>query len=444
MYETRVSPAARRVLKIVLGVVAVSGAAAGGIYAYQVATRPAELTYRTTNVDRGSVVARVTATGTLSAHKTVQVGSQVSGRVKEIFVDFNSPVKKGQTIATIDAQIFEANVAAARANAYAAQGNLTKSRAQALDAQRKLDRARSLKAEGLASQADVETAETALQVANAQIEASKGSLEQARAAQHQAQVNLAFTTIVSPIDGTVISRSVDVGQTVAASLQAPVLFTIAEDLRKMQVDTNVTEGDVGKLKAGMKATFLVDAYPNDRFRGVIQQIRNAPQTVQNVVTYDAVIDVDNDAEKLKPGMTANVTIVYDRRESVLRVPNAALRFRAPPALLSAFPPASSAPSAPSASAAPAASAAPSGSSGRRRRRKGGDGDGAAGVRTVWVLRDDKPHAVQVKVGLTDGTLSEIVSGDLHEGDALILEATSDEETPRRSSGRPPGGGRMRL
>jgi HlyD family secretion protein len=443
VYETRVSPAASRVLKIILGVVATAGAAAGGIVAYQAATAPSELTYRTVNVDRGSIVARVTATGTLSAHMTVQVGSQVSGRVKEIFVDFNSPVKKGQTIAKIDPQIFEANVAQARANAYAAHGNLTKARAQALDAQRKLDRARSLQAEGLASQADVETAETTLQVANAQIEASKGAMEQARAAQHQAEVNLAFTTIVSPIDGIVISRNVDVGQTVAASLQAPVLFTIAQDLRKMQVDTNVTEGDVGKLKAGMKASFLVDAYPNDRFRGVIQQIRNAPQTLQNVVTYDAVIDVDNDAEKLKPGMTANVTIVYDRREDVLRVPNAALRFRAPPALLSAFPPAPSTPP-PSAMASASPTPAPSGTGGRRRGRKGREADGPPGVRTVWVLASGTPRRIDVKVGLTDGTMTEVVSGDLHEGDALILEATSADEPARKPSGRPPGGGRMRL
>lgn len=459
------STATKRILQIAFGVLAVSGAAGGGLHAYRVATRPVEYTYRTTRIDRGGIVARVSATGTLSAHVTVQVGSQVSGRLAQIFVDFNSSVKKGQIIARLDPQIFEAAVAQARANAYAAQGNLQKARAQALDAQRKLERQRALRAEGLSSQADVETAETAVLVAQATIEAAKGEAEQARAQQHQAEVNLNYATIVSPIDGTVISRNVDVGQTVAASLQAPVLFTIAEDLRKMQVDTNVTEGDVGKIKAGMNASFLVDAYPSERFRGTIRQIRNAPQTVQNVVTYDAVIDVENDALKLKPGMTANVTIVHDRRESVLRVANAALRFRPPPALASAFPSASaSAPRpGPSDSAPPVTSAsasapppgdappAPSGSAGRRRWRQGAEGQGGFGeapsnLRTLWVLRDGKATPVQVKVGLTDGTSTEILSGDIHEGDDVVLEAQSSDEAAPAKTGRPAGGGpqRMRL
>lgn len=445
------SSTSMRIVKIALAVAAVAGAAGGGLYAYQAATKQAEFTYRTTKVDRGNVVARVTATGTLSAHVTVQVGSQVSGRLSQIMVDFNTPVKKGQVIAKIDPQIFEANLAQARANAYAAQGNLMKARAQALDAQRKLDRAKALRAEGLSSTADVETAETAAEVAKAQIEAAKGEVEQARAAQHQAEVNLAYTTISSPIDGTVISRNVDVGQTVAASLQAPVLFTIAEDLRKMQVDTNVTEGDVGKLKPGMNASFLVDAYPNERFRGKIQQIRNAPQTVQNVVTYDAVIDVENEDLKLKPGMTANVTIVHERREAVIRVPNAALRFRPPPALSSALP-ASSASSGPRAGGA--GSAAPAGSGGRRRRGPGGggsfgpggggDAEGEPAARTVWVLRGARPEPISVRTGLTDGTMTEILSGDVKEGDELVLEATSTEEAAPAPAARPGGSPRMRL
>jgi HlyD family secretion protein len=463
-----VAPVVKRVVQILAGVLAACGAAAGGLYAYHVATKPVEYTYRTAKIERGNLVARVTATGTLSAHVTVQVGSQVSGRVSQLMVDFNSPVKKGQVIAKIDPQLFEAALAQARANAFAAQGNLTKAKAQALDAQRKLDRAKQLNAEGLASKADVETAETALEVAKAQIEASKGDVEQARAQQHQAEVNLQYTTIVSPIDGTVISRSVDVGQTVAASLQAPVLFTIAEDLRKMQVDTNVTEGDVGKLRAGMNASFLVDAYPNERFRGTIQQIRNAPQTVQNVVTYDAVIDVDNEELKLKPGMTANVTIVYERREGVLRVPNSALRFRPPPSVASAYPSVSAAPKPGGAGAtwpastgsvgAPAASGseappAPSGSAGRRRWRQGGGdfrpgGDeGGSGMRTLWVLRGARPEPVQVRPGLTDGTMTEIISGDVNEGDAVVIEAMSGDEPAPMTTNRPPGGAagpRMRL
>jgi HlyD family secretion protein len=286
---------------------------------------------------------------------------------------------------------------------------------------------------------------------------------------------------MSPIDGTVISRNVDVGQTVAASLQAPTLFTIAEDLRKMQVDTNVTEGDVGKLRDGQRATFMVDAYPNEKFVGKILQIRNAAQTVQNVVTYDAVIEVDNSDLKLRPGMTANVTVVYARREDVLRVPNTALRFRPPAplaasasaALASAKPPeakpAESEPSldGPRASATPqgsplgdagaVGSAAPSASARAPRPRHegwGGSGRGSHGgpsdtnsdQRVLWVLRGATPTPVPVHVGLSDGTVTEIVSGEVQEGDAVVIEASSGNDSS--GSAKPPAGGgampRMRL
>src|SRR5215472_12744590 len=271
--------------------------------------RPAAPRFETATVQRGRLISRVTATGTLSALVTVQVGTQVSGRIAQLNVDFNSSVKKGDLIAKIDPQLFEAAVEQARANYIEAKGNLAKSRAQAADAQRQLIRAKTLLQKQLISQADHDTTETAKLAADAQVEVSLGAVEQARAALHQAEINLAYTSIISPIDGTVISRNVDVGQTVAASLQAPTLFTIAENLKKMQVDTNVAEADVGRLEPGMIATFTVDAYPNERFRGTIRQIRNAPQTVQNVVTYDAVIDVDNSDLKLRPGMTTNVTVI---------------------------------------------------------------------------------------------------------------------------------------
>ncbi len=459
-----------RLVQILLAVILLAGVTAGGVYAYRVATKPPEFTYRTVKVDRGNIIARVTATGTLSAHVTVQVGCQVSGRIAQLMADFNSQVKKGQVVAKIDPELFQAAVAQSRANRYQAEGTLAQAKAQELLATRQLDRAKLLRTEGLNSQADYDTADTAVVVARAQIEAAKGNLEQARAQEHSAEINLAYTTIVSPIDGTVISRGVDVGQTVAASLSAPTLFTIAEDLHKMQVDTNVTEGDVGKLKDGMSTTFLVDAYPNERFRGKIQQIRNAAISVQNVVTYDAVIDVENGDLKLKPGMTANVTMVYDRRENVLRVPNAALRFRPPPALAALYPsavPSASAPpppwAAPSGSAdapaaAPSSSAAapaPSGSARpHRNRQNGGGADGVegstGGMRTLWVLRGLKPEPISVRVGLSDGTLSELLSGDVQEGDALLLEATSADDAAApapASTGRPPGGGstpRMRL
>jgi HlyD family secretion protein len=223
---------------------------------------------------------------------------------------------------------------------------------------------------------------------------------QARAALSQARVNLAYTDIRSPTSGVVISRNVDVGQTVAASLQAPTIFVIAEDLAKMQVDTSVAEADVGRLKAGMAATFTVDAYPGETFRGKVRQIRNAPQTVQNVVTYDAVIDVDNPELKLKPGMTANVTFVYAEKDDVLKVPNSALRFRPPPALLG--------------------DAKGSGAAAK---------PGASGQRTVWTLAGDKPEPEKVKTGISDGSFTEVMEGNLEVGEVVITDVLGGSGAP---------------
>jgi HlyD family secretion protein len=246
-------------------------------------------------------------------------------------------------------------------------------------------------------------------------------------------VNLSYTEIFSPIDGTVISRAVDVGQTVAASLQAPVLFTIAEDLRKMQVHTSVAEGDVGRLQPAMDATFTVDAFPGQTFKGKVGQIRNAPQTLQNVVTYDAVIDVDNDNLKLRPGMTATVTIVYAEKDDVVAVANAALRFRPPPEVASAIAGDGGAPPAGSSSWAGAAA---SGSSGRRGRPPGAAGaNPEGGKRTVYVLRGNTPEAVPVFAGLSDGTVTEIVRG-LQPGDLVVTDVT----VSGKAASAPPGGG----
>ncbi|HYX91723.1 MAG TPA: efflux RND transporter periplasmic adaptor subunit, partial [Myxococcaceae bacterium] len=268
----------------------------------------------TAAVDRGRISARVTATGTVSALVTVQVGSQVSGRIKSIDVDFNSPVKKGQLLATIDPQLFEAALSQARANATIASGDLAAAKVKVADAQRQYDRAHSLADRTLIAQADLDAAQVALDSARSAVTSAEGRVALNRAQLQQAQINLAYSRIYSPIDGVVISRNVDVGQTVAASLQAPTLFVLAEDLRKMQIDTSVAEADIGKLSPGMHAVFTVDAYPNERFTGSVRQIRNSPQTVQNVVTYDAVIDVDNSELKLRPGMTANVTFIYAEKD----------------------------------------------------------------------------------------------------------------------------------
>jgi HlyD family secretion protein len=286
-----------------------------------------EVHYDTADVDRGTIAAKVTATGNLSAVLTVQVGSQVSGRVQQLFVDYNSPVKKGQTVAKLDPLLFDAAVQQARATYLSIQGNLNKDQAQANNAKLIYDRTKTLVEAKVMSQSDLDTASANNEAAKAQVEADKSNLESAHALMDQAEVNRGYTTIVSPIDGIVISRNVDVGQTVAASFQSPTLFVIAQDLRHMQVDTNVGEADVGRLTAGMPATFTVDAYPGRPFTGRLRQIRNAAQTIQNVVTYDAVIDVENPSLLLKPGMTANVVFIAAQKDSVLRVRNAALRFQ---------------------------------------------------------------------------------------------------------------------
>lgn len=372
-------------------------------------------TFTTANASRGKLVARVTATGSLSSLVTVQVGSQVSGRIQSLHADFNSQVKEGDVIARIDPQIFEANVEQARASLLAAEGNMTKAKALATDAQRQATRARELAEQRLISQAERDTAVANAESAQAGIASAQGSVALAQAALNQARINLAYTVIRSPTDGVVISRSVDVGQTVAASLQAPVLFTIAQDLRKMQVHTNVAEADVGKLQEGMDTSFTVDAYPSERFRGKVTQVRNAPQNVQNVVTYDAVIDVDNSDLRLKPGMTANVSFVYARREDALLVPNAALRYRPSAELLRDH-------------ASPDAAAGAGSEAGNPPRRRGEDA--SPNQRTVWTLDDGRLTARTVKVGVSDGSQTEILEGDLKEGQAVVTDASGKPRAPQ--------------
>jgi HlyD family secretion protein len=395
--------------------------------------KPPASPWQTTEVATRDIAAKVTASGTVSALVTVLVGSQVSGRLAAIHVDFNSPVKKGQELARIDPRQFEAAVAQAQANLQQAQGALAKAKAQSANADLQLERTKDLVGKRLVAQADQDTAQAAALSAHADIEAASGNVAQARAQLEQSRLSLSYTHIVSPVDGIVISRSVDVGQTVAASLQAPTLFTIAEDLAKMQVDTNVAEADVGKLKSGAQATFQVDAYPGETFKGVIRQVRNAPQTVQNVVTYDAVIDVDNSAGKLKPGMTANVTFVWSERPGALAVPNAALRFRPKPEQLSAAASASAAVTAASSRRGEGGGARGEGAAGR------GDGGGGASRvgRSVWVLRDGQPVRVPIKPGLSDAAWTEVVEGSLAPGDAVNTDSTDPSAAPASA---PAGGG----
>jgi HlyD family secretion protein len=358
--------------------------------------------YETAPADRGDVVARVSASGSLSAVVTVEVGSQVSGRIQSLYADFNSVVKRGDRIAKIDPALFEAAVAQASANVAASRGNLERLRVQAEEAARQAQRATHLFAQRLISETDRDNAVSNARSAAASVMQAQGQLDQALAALRQAQTNLRYTDILAPTDGIVISRAVNVGQTVAASLQAPVIFTIAQDLSAMEVHTNVAESDIGRLRAGMEATFTVDAYPGEPFRGRIREIRNAPQVVQNVVTYDAVIDVANPELKLKPGMTATVTVIAEERKGVLRVPNAALRFRPD-------------------SAGGAANGANAGLGTAQAGRGPGAGrDRGNGGRQIWVLAKGTPEARDVQAGLSDSRYTEIAGGALAEGEPVII------------------------
>lgn len=407
-----------------------------GVWRWTASRAAPETTYRTAPAERRKISARVTASGTLQATVTVQVGAQVSGRVAKLSADYNTTVKKGQIIAKIDPQLFIAAVERERANYAAAKAGLTRAEAQQKDADLAQRRAKSLNDQGLASAAELQAADTALAVAIAQTEVARATLQQQSAALHQAQVNLSYTDILSPIDGVVISRSVDVGQTVASSLQAPVLFTIAEDLKKMEVHTSVAEGDVGRLEPGMETWFSVDAFPGQRFKGTISQIRNAAQTVQNVVTYDAVILVDNDDLRLRPGMTATTTIVYAEKADVLAIPNAAMRFKPPQEIASGAPASSLSVTAASSSSAPAdkSGARPGPGVDSRAHREPPE-------RTIYVLRGGRPEPVSIKTGLSDGTVTEVASGDLHEGDEVITEASAPGNGAP-TSGPQPRMGRM--
>jgi HlyD family secretion protein len=381
--------------------------------------------YQTVIAERGNVVSRVSTSGSLQAVVTVEVGSQVSGRIQALFADFNSPVQKGQLIAKIDPSLFGAAVVSAEANVTAARANVTRLTVTAEDAERQAKRAVGVFEQRLISETERDNAVATARSARAGVDQAVGQLAQARASLEQARTNLRYTDILSPTDGVVISRAVNVGQTVAASLSAPVIFTIAQDLRKMEVHTNVAESDIGRLKPGMRVTFTVDAYPGEPFRGSIRDIRNAPQVVQNVVTYDAVIDVDNPDLKLKPGMTATVSVTTDRRRDVIFVPNTALRFR---------------PEGASQGPGPGGPNAGAGAPRERRERSADSEDDAPRPvlkRTVWVLVDGKPVAREVTTGLSDGRITEITGGELKEGEAVITGAGGQNQGQRGGQQRGP-------
>jgi HlyD family secretion protein len=476
---------------------------AGGFLLYRwIGQNGSNQKFRLVKVERGAVDLIVTATGTINPVINVLVGSQVSGTIQALYADYNSQVKKGQVIAQIDPALFQAQVEQGRANVLNAQANLENAKASlvkaevaVVDAKRNLDRNKPLLERQVIAQATLDTAQVnydtavaQIEVAKAQVESSKAQVEQAKAALIMAETNLRYATIRSPVNGTVISRNVDVGQTVAASLAAPTLFTIAKDLTKMQVDTNVSEADVGRVTVGQDSTFTVDAYPGRNFRGKVSEIRNAPIIVQNVVTYDVVILVDNRDLKLKPGMTANVSIMIANREGVLKIPNAALRFR---------------PQSAKQGSPPEKGSEKSASAGRllierltselnltpdqqsklemvlrsskqefqeisqkmkpeeaRDRIRGLIRQKISGILTdeqkqklmqlsdssqpeqgksgrVWILSSEgKPTPVSIILGITDGTFSEVMSGELREGGEVIVEEVSGKKTQSQTGASP--------
>jgi HlyD family secretion protein len=359
----------------------------------------ADQNFQTVAVTRGPITQAVTATGTLNPVQNVQVGSQVSGNIQKLFVDFNSIVKAGQVIAQIDPVVFQANV-------NQAQGDLDNAKAALELARLNAARTQALVAKQNSAQADLDQAVANLHQAEANVKIKEGALE-------KAQADLDHCTITSPIDGIVISRSVDVGQTVAASLQAPVIFQIANDLAKMQIDANVAEADVGGVAIDQDVDFTVDAFPTQTFHGKVVQVRNAPITVQNVVTYDTVIGVTNPDLKLKPGMTANVSIVSAHKDDVLKIPNGALRFRMPDES-----------STPAAKRDPSSPRQPGGKPPARGERRI--------ERSVYVLPAgaSKPTKVTIKTGISDGVATEITEG-LKEGDLVVtgVRESGDTSTP---------------
>jgi HlyD family secretion protein len=408
----------KKMILIIVPVLIVAGIA--GLFYLR---RTPAISYKTAPVERGTIIATVSATGNLSAVTTVQVGTQVSGTIHKLYVDYNSHVKEGQTIAEIDPSLFRAAVEQATGNFLNAEANLQKARVVLADAKRTLERNRRLLADGIVSQSDFDVAETAYQSAGASLKASEGSLAQTRGALMQARTNLNYSVIRSPVDGVVISRSIDVGQTVAASFQTPTLFTIARDLTKMQIEVSVDEADISRIKLDQQVLFTVDSYPEQSFKGKVVQIRSAPIINQNVVTYVVVVNVDNSDLKLKPGMTANVSIEVDRRDKVLNLPLAALRFK----------PKSKADQ-PGEKRQPGGAAGGNGQPGggdKPAARKGGSGQ------QVYLLTDNKPVAVPVKTGIANNSSIELVESTLKEGDQVIIEQIGGD-TRKKSGGSPMG------
>jgi HlyD family secretion protein len=376
----------------------------------------------------GDLVETVSATGTLAALDTVQVGSETSGRILEVLVDFNDRVEKGRVLATIDPEQARSRADEAAAQLQAARASLARAEATVAESAQNLARLRSLRDSGLISAQDFDTAQATARRSQADVASARAQVTVAQASLAEARTNLGRTSIRSPISGIVLSRAVEPGQTVAASFQTPVLFTIARDLTAMSLHVQVDEADVGKVKEGQRSSFTVDAYPDRRFDAQLVSLRNVAVTAQNVVTYEAVLAVDNTDLRLRPGMTATATIVTSKKEGVLLVPNAALRFT-PPDVTAAGQPRRSGLFLPGISRG----GFPGGSRQRQQQSNRTTGNGArpadrpaAGSATVWVLRDGKPVAVPVTPGATDGRDTVVSSAQLETGDEVIVDVAVEE------------------
>lgn len=391
-----------RRLAVLVGFVAVIGL--GALWRAKAGPKPPPK-YVTGQLSRGDVIETIQSTGQVQPLTQVQVGAQVSGRITKVFVDFNSKVKSGDVLAEIDPTLFGAAIDQNRAQLESAQAQVARAEASLVTAKQRLERAKKLVAEGIGSQADLDNAQGSFDIASADVNASRATVAQITAALRSSRTNLEYTRIFSPIDGVVITRNIDPGQTVAASFQAPVLFVIAQDLRKMRVLADVDEADVGKLQEGMTADVRVDAFPGEKFKGSVSQVRYSPNSQSGVVTYAAVVEVDNPDIKLRPGMTATVTIKTAEVKDTSRVPNAALRFKPSP---------------------------PVDKDGKKIPQEPLPALGA-GKGRIYLLVDEKPGAEkaemrEVDVGITDG-INTVLKTDL--GGAKIVIDETDDPTKKK-------------
>ena len=351
--------------------------------------------YETQDLEKCTITQFVEASGTINPVNTVSVGSTVSGLIKEIYVDFNSQVKKGQVLAQIDPATFEATVQQNQAQINNAQANVAKLQAVA-DYDRKMYlRYKNLYAKNFVAKSELDQMYSTYMSDLAQIKSAQAQVRQYQASLKTAQTNLGYTKIIAPVDGTIISREIDLGQPVAASFQAPELFTIAQDLTKMQIEVNVSEADIGKVKEGQDVIYTLDGYPDSEFTGKVTQVRISPTTVSNVVTYSVIVDVKNEDLKLIPGMTANVSIITDKSENVLCAPNIALKFTP-------------------------------NTDGTKYKNQG-----------IWVMKNRKPHRVDIKTGASDDSNTEIISKDLAEGMKIITGIKGKNKNNKRSQTRAP-------